>query len=363
MTDEVSGFDFASHEKSAVTDYLKVQGFYGDLAGVIGGVIKECVATRQIKVHSVNHRAKSADSFGRKAVVPSEQNPELPKYPEPLKQITDLAGVRVITYFPATLAQIDSLLRDEFEIVERSDKGEELLEDDRFGYHSIHYLLRLKEPRSRLAEYTRFVSAITEVQVRTILQHAWAEIEHDIQYKSATTIPSEIRRRFIALAGVLEIADREFQGIQDADKRLTLDARTSINQGNLQGVEITPDALKQFLDRRLGSDGRISEWSYNWEARMLKLLGFRDLRQVEKAISTYNDDILSSIAWKSRQGQTTRFELMLLAALGDKFFEKHMWRNEAWFVSRSRNQLDAFRASNIPIGIYDPLDESRASQE
>ena len=195
--DEGSAFDFASHEKAAVADYLKVQGFYGDLASVVGRVIKECVGKRQIKVHSVDHRAKTADSFGRKSALPSELNPGLPKYPEPLKQITDLAGVRVITYFPNTLAEIDSLWMDEFEIVERSDKGEELLEEDRFGYHSIHYLLRLKDPRSWLAEYARFVGAIAEVQVRTILQHAWAEIEHDIPYKSATMIPSEIRRRFM----------------------------------------------------------------------------------------------------------------------------------------------------------------------
>jgi ppGpp synthetase/RelA/SpoT-type nucleotidyltranferase len=51
--------------------------------------------------------------------------------------------------------------------------------------------------------------------VRTILQHAWAEIEHDIQYKSARALPPALRRRLAALAGLLEIADREFQAIRD----------------------------------------------------------------------------------------------------------------------------------------------------
>ena len=59
-----------------------------------------------------------------------------------------------------------------------------------------------------------------EIQVRTILQHVWAEIEHDIQYKSSSDIPKELKRKFQALAGLIEIADREFQSIQDMDDGL-----------------------------------------------------------------------------------------------------------------------------------------------
>ncbi len=109
-------------------------------------------------------------------------------------QITDLAGVRVITYFPSTLKEIDEMLSQEFKIVERSDMGAELIEEDRFGYQSIHYLVKLTPQRARLPEYDPFALSIAEIQVRTILQHAWAEIEHDIQYKSASVIPAEIRR-------------------------------------------------------------------------------------------------------------------------------------------------------------------------
>src|SRR5438309_774277 len=79
--------------------------------------------------------------------------------------------------------------------------------------------------------------SVAEIQVRTILQHSWAEIEHDIQYKSVSVIPAEIRRRFMSLAGMLEIADREFQAIQDADKRLTEEARASVEGGQLGKVE------------------------------------------------------------------------------------------------------------------------------
>jgi putative GTP pyrophosphokinase len=346
----------SSHEQAAVSDYLRVQGFYEDLASVIARLIQECLKKRQIKVHSVQHRAKDPASFGRKASIPSEMDPDKPKYKNPLIEITDLAGVRVITHFPGTLRDIDRLLTDEFDIIERSDKGIELIEDEKFGYQSIHYLVRIKYDRTRLAEYERFADKTTEIQVRTILQHAWAEIEHDIQYKSANSIPSEIRRRFMSLAGMLEIADREFQAIQDADKQLEDRAKAMVESGSLGGVEITPNALKLFLDNRLGPDGRISEWSYDWTARLLKRLGFQDLKQVETAIAHYDDDQLSQVEWGARQGQTTRFELMLLAALGDRFIERHPWRESAseWFVKRTKATLDKFSQAGIPIGTHSP---------
>ena len=345
--------DLSSHERAAVSAYLYIQPFYHDLASVIARLIQECLKKRQIKVHSVQFRAKEASSFGRKAAIPSELDPEKPKYSDPLVQITDLAGVRIITHFPGTLADIDRLLSDEFDILERSDKGVELIEDEKFGYQSIHYLVRIKPERARLAEYERFSEATTEIQVRTILQHAWAEIEHDIQYKSANTIPSGIRRRFMSLAGMLEIADREFQAIQDADRELESRAKVMVQEGNLGGVEITPNALKLFLDKRLGPDGRISDWSYEWTARLLKRLGFQDLKQVETAIAPYNDDQLSNIMWGNRQGQTTRFETMLLAALGERFLEGYQWRSN--FMDRLRlGALEKFAQKGIPVRTYHP---------
>ena len=102
--------------------------------------MEECLKKRGINVHSVQHRTKDLRNFGRKAALPSEVDPNTPKYPEPIKQITDLAGIRIITHFPGTLTDVDRLLSEEFDIVERSDKGRELIEEERFGYQSIHYL-------------------------------------------------------------------------------------------------------------------------------------------------------------------------------------------------------------------------------
>lgn len=289
-----------------------------------------------------------------KAEQPSEPDPSRPKYPVPLAQITDLAGVRVIAFFPATLTLIDEVVGEEFEVVERSDKGAELIEEEKFGYRSIHFLVKIAPHRARLPEYGSFANAVTEVQVRTILQHAWAEIEHGIQYKSASVIPTEIRRRFMSLAGMLEIADREFQAIQDTDKRLMEQARSRVEQGQLENVEITPDALKAYLDKRLGPDGRMRDWSYSWTTKLLKGLGFRTLKQLEESIDGYNDNQLSRIATGGRQRQLSRFEFLLLTGMGEKFIERHTWSaNSAYF----RRILGEYAAHNIPARNYDPLNE------
>lgn len=359
----VLAYDFQEHERAAVAEYLKHQPFYVDVASVVARILQECLKRNQIKVHSVQHRAKDASSFGRKAAIPSDIDPNRPKYDQPITQITDLAGIRIITQVLGTLPEIDKLLHSEFVILEQSDKGRELIERERFGYQSIHYLVRINPGRARLAEYERFQSTVVEIQVRTILQHAWAEIEHDIQYKSSTAIPEEIRRRFMALAGMLEIADREFQAIQGADKQIVDTTREMVDRGDLAGVEITPFSLKQFLDRKLGADGRISEWAYDWDAKLLKTLGFSDLKQIETAIAPYNDSEISTIVFGNRQGQLTRLELMLLAALGERFIDRHPWKTSDWFAPRRREYLERFKEKGIRTSVYDPISAGQASAE
>lgn len=357
MTETEDPFDFSAHQQTAVTAYLPQQAFYEQFASVVKRILEEALERRDIKIHSVFARAKEPASFGKKAAEPSEIDPTKPKYPRPLEQITDLAGVRIIAYFPNTLDQIDRMLKDEFQTVERSDKGAELIEEERLGYQSIHYLVRLTKLRSRLPEYAPFTEALAEIQVRTILQHAWAEIEHDIRYKSASVIPFQIRHRFMALAGMLEIADREFQAIQDADQQLTDEARSRVEEGQLAQVEITPDALKAFLDRKLGPDGRMSEYTYHWTARIMRKLGFTTLEQVEKCISGYDDDQLSRIGSGGRLGQVGRFEYMLLAGMGEAYIHRHRWAGYDWFQNGQRRHLQGFSQAGVTIRAYDPLND------
>ena len=347
-------FDFANHSLQAIQEYQSVRPLYEEYANVIKNVLSESFKVQRIKIHSIEARAKTLDSFGNKALMPSPDDPSRPYYPNPLYDITDLAGVRVIVFLPRTLDTVDGVIQAQFEVIEKTDKTLILIKEDKFGYASIHYLVRFKENRTNLLEYSRFKNLVGEIQVRTILQHAWAEIEHDIQYKAAETIPGTIRRRFMSLVGMLEIADREFQLIQDEDERLRKEARKSVREGKLEQVEITPDALKTYLDKKLGADRRMTGFSYVWEAKLLRNLGFTDFEQIEECISGFDDDELSRIAGGTRQGQITRFEYLLLAGMGENYIKFHSWKALDWFVTMSKKILSRFTEAGIAVGSYLP---------
>jgi putative GTP pyrophosphokinase len=87
---------------------------------------------------------------------------------------------------------------------------------------------------------------------------------------------------------------------------------------------------------------------------LLKQLGFRDLKQVENAIAQYKDDELSAIVHDSRQGQVTRLELMLLAALGERYIERHPSRTNHGFWNWTHSTLEKLREKGVEIGTYDP---------
>jgi len=347
-------FDFNHHRSEAIREYQQKRQLYKRYAEQIKAILRESLNRARIRIASVEERAKTVDSFADKASEPSSTNPNLPKYPIPIKDITDLAGVRIITFFPRAVDEVDGIIESEFEVIEKSDKSDILREEERFGYQSVHYLVKLKANRIALPEYCQFDGLIAEIQVRTILQHAWAEIEHDIQYKSVEIIPTEIHRRFIALAGLIEIADREFQAIQDADNELTQKARESVEEGRLEEIEITPDALKAYLDKKLGSDGRVSAWSYEWEARILRKMGFTNFSQIDECISGFDDDQISRIVWGNRQGQLNRFDGILLAGMGENYIKLHTWADQDWFVEGRTQRIAELRKLGIEIGNYKP---------
>jgi ppGpp synthetase/RelA/SpoT-type nucleotidyltranferase len=349
-----TSFDFEAHRNIYTEEYRRRRNLYEEFSRAVNEILADAINTRGLRASDIQFRAKTIESFGKKAMRPSEENPDEPKYPKPLADITDLAGVRVITFFPRTVEEVCLCIVEEFEVLERVDHTASALQEDRLGYQSVHLLVRLANNRKTLSEYRRFDSLVAEVQVRTIMQHAWAEIEHDIRYKSTAAIPKVISRRFMTLAGLLEIADREFQAIQEEDKAIRANARTLIEENRLKEVEITPDALQLYLNLRLGADDRISEDTYEWQVRLLRRMGFQNLGQIEECTSGHNDDKLSRLALGSRQGQISRFEVLLVVGMGENYRHSHPWNQNAWFHSMIDRWLDRLRKGGITVGSYLP---------
>jgi ppGpp synthetase/RelA/SpoT-type nucleotidyltranferase len=343
-----TAFDFDAHRRRAVDEYEAVRDIYEECAQAVHSVLKTVLEIENVRTLSTEARAKDVESFGKKSIRPAEDDPDKPRYADPLHDITDLSGARVITFLLDDIEMVNELIEREFEIIEKSTMTGLFEEGQRLGYQSVHYLVKFAERRCELPEYERFKEHVSEIQVRTVLQHAWAEIEHDIQYKAESSLPDSIRRRFLSLAGVVEVADREFQAISSEDEKIRKDARRLVKEGKLNEVELTPEALKVYLDAKYGRDERISSWSYGFIVRICRRMGFRNLGQIDAAVTGYDDDKISRVLWGGRQGQLQRFEDVLLAAMGEEYLKHREWE------PLRRKQLEELAEAGISIGAYRP---------
>lgn len=141
------------------------------------------------------------------------------KYDEPRTQITDFVGLRILLPLTTDIAPVSRLLDDLFVVTELSDERPGSVPEVP-GYQSRHLLVRLKDRDRDDVDFQGLGDPVVEIQVRTILQHAWASLTHDVQYKSERELPASVQRRLTALAGLLELAEREFlevRRIQGAD--------------------------------------------------------------------------------------------------------------------------------------------------
>lgn len=249
--------------EAAVAAYAAMWSRYDAFCKETRRVVVESFKAEHIECHTVEARAKEIDSFSLKAH--KKNNDESLKYSDPITQITDLAAIRIITYTLSDVELVGSFIHKHFEVIEKTNVGDKRFEEGKFGYQSIHYLVRFPASRVNLPENAQFRDMVCEMQVRTVLQHAWAEIEHDIQYKNSTGLPVVIQRKFLALAGLLEIADREFQSIQDLSREIKKSVSDSL-QEDLTRSAIAEGAGEPLVAaphepsvRQLARQGRYSE--------------------------------------------------------------------------------------------------------
>lgn len=223
-----------------VDQYDSSVGIYRDLTEKLAALIADILEEQNVNVHSVTSRVKSRDSLLKKISRPNSSYTAL-------TDITDVAGIRITTFFADDVDRVAEMIEREFDIDSaHSIDKRATLDPDRFGYLSLHHVISFSQERCSLVEYRRFRGLKSEIQTRSILQHAWAEIEHDLGYKAASSVPNEIRRRFSRLAGLLELADQEFAAIR---KQLTIYEKTVGEKIRIspQSVELNKASLDAFV--------------------------------------------------------------------------------------------------------------------
>lgn len=163
---------------------------------------------------TIKSRVKRFDNYCEKLVRISKiQGPEL-------LQITDLLGIRIICPFLEDLETVEGLIGEHFEILELERKAEQHSFHE-FGYDSVHLLIRTPEIDELDGKQLPHSCNVCEIQLRTILQEAWAEVEHELVYKSDINLPNHsIRRKLASLNASLTLSDLIFQEIRDEQKHI-----------------------------------------------------------------------------------------------------------------------------------------------
>lgn len=253
---------------------------------------------------TVEGRAKSVASFAEKA---ARTHDDRLLYPDPLHDITDQLGLRVITYVRDDVEVTAALLGAQLRVLADQDLGEVTASQGRFGYSSRHLQVEID-------------GRVVQVQLRTVLQHAWAEFEHDIRYKGVVPVEhaSEFDRRFTLAAGLLELADQEFSAIRERLRGATpsepLDDDPRIAAGELAA----------FLAGQYADAGWSRTEHYGWISGVLLELGITTLVELAGVLREADEEaIRGRMDYRYPPGAVRRLDDALLQQFGDRYVGLH----------------------------------------
>ena len=225
-------------DRMILDDFRKTRSTYVELGEIVHDKLKALADGSGTLVMGLEHRVKEEKSLEGKLYRSGD-------WYQKLDDLTDLVGARVILYFSDDVDKIGKLVEQEFDIDEENSSDKRaLLDPDTFGYLSLHYICSLPKGRGYREELCniRF-----EVQIRSMLQHAWAQINHDMGYKSRFGVPRTVVREFARLSGLLELADEEFIRTRDHIGSYIADTREKIKNNNAGDVSIDLISLKEYM--------------------------------------------------------------------------------------------------------------------
>jgi len=229
------------HCEMILEEYREQLPVFKKLESVVLDLVQNCLFENNIVVSGVNSRVKTEKSLTGKL--------ELKGYKyRTLSDITDIVGVRIITFFSDEVDIISALSEQLFSVDwDNSVDKRKMLEIDRFGYMSLHYICRVPkslfyDPAMPELNEIRF-----ELQMRSTLQHVWANMYHDMGYKSDVEIPAEYQRNMSRLAGMLELADEQFSYIRKEINAYRRNVQSMVATGNFDEVPLNGDTFRSFL--------------------------------------------------------------------------------------------------------------------
>jgi len=260
--------------------YDQQRGLYDRLGSNLVDSIKQLAKNANIPLLDVVSRSKTWESVCEKI--------ERKGYSDPFKEIEDWCGIRIICYYPSDVSKISEIIAKEFSVSSQEDTAQRLKPQE-FGYRSLHFIVALKPEWMHVPMNRELNGLKAEIQVRTILMHAWAEIEHRLAYKSNDQVPAQFQRQLFRLSAKFEEADEQFEQLKTALGEYRTNIDLVVAKNDLKAFDMDLDVFINFLNNsyphRKSSEGQA--------ATLLKeLKGLEiDLSDMQKAVALQKPNI------------------------------------------------------------------------
>ena len=230
-----------SKQRNFLENYRSEFHLYAEKAALVGEFIRSKLENSGIDLHKIETRAKDPESVHLKILRKS--------YKDPATRLTDKVGARIITYYPTDVDIVVSVLKASMEIdVKKSVDKRRSRGIQEFGYSSVHLIAEIKKNHAKGPKFSKLFGIWFEIQVRSILGHAWAEIEHEVVFKSEVAFDPSVTRRFSAIAGTLEILGNEFISLKEERNTLIEKWKRKYEKGLLQKRSFDAARLLAFLE-------------------------------------------------------------------------------------------------------------------
>lgn len=265
--------------------YIKKEPEYKEVGEYVHEKILTYLKQQKFNVAKSFARAKTVDSVYKKAKKVEKRGEQyVLKYSNPQNEIMDFAGVRILVYLASDMQIVCNAVERLFSnniLYDDSENKIELLGEDKVGYLSIHYIVTIQ---SSEYEKAHLKNKKCEIQIRTVLQDAWAQIFHDRVYKSSSFDDDFfIRRRTNLLSGNLELIDTQIDElVKYYDSRNgNLDKKA---YQELLNENISEKFLSEYCNLLL--DGKVEKfYSYNQVKSLLEALEISTIRELDYCVN------------------------------------------------------------------------------
>jgi len=185
---------------------------YKRLENAVVPLVEQALIGVGISHFKIEHRIKPPDKALEKI--------KRKKYTDPASQLTDLLGIRLVLISKAAVEQVREAIKALFAVdyANSCDKTSDR-RVDQVGYRSVHLVCALGTLRDTLPEYRHLTDLKFEIQIRTILEHIWADASHNTAYKFEAEVPTELVRRLNLWAAQLELFDADIKELEERLKR------------------------------------------------------------------------------------------------------------------------------------------------